>query len=278
MLSVVIPSLGANILNNTISSLNSGSIIPDEILISLPSLQHINQVNISDHNVRLINANCRGQVAQRIYGFEMAQHEYVLQLDDDIILDIKCIEILMDSIKKTKMSSFSPYYINFQNNSAHAKKSHNPIMAIYYWIVNGRKGYVPGTIAKAGINFGVNKNDINVGCSQIEVEWQPGGCVLHRRRNLIFNNYFPFPGKAYSEDLIHSFLLKESGIKMVTLLNAYCIIDADLGVDSIVNDFRARNYFTTIASLSKIRMLAFYASLIISITIKKISKYFYRHV
>jgi len=65
---------------------------------------------------------------------------------------------------------------------------------------------------------------------------------------------------------------------MVTLLNAYCIIDADLGVDSIVNDFRARNYFTTIASLSKIRMLAFYASLIISITIKKISKYFYRHV
>ena len=79
MLSVVIPSLGGNILNNTISSLNSGSIIPDEILISLPSLQHINQVNISDHNVRLINANCRGQVAQRIYGFEMAQHEYVLQ-------------------------------------------------------------------------------------------------------------------------------------------------------------------------------------------------------
>jgi len=276
MLSVVIPSLGGKILNNTISSLNSGSIIPDEIIISLPSLEHMNLVNISDKNVRLINANCYSQVGQRIYGFKIAQYEYVLQLDDDINVDIKCIEILMDAIKKTKMSAFSPYYINFQNNSAHTKKSHNPIMAIYYWIMNGRKGYVPGTIAKAGINFGVNKNDIGKELNQIEVEWQPGGCVLHRRKNLIFNNYFPFSGKAYVEDLIHSFLLKKSGVKMITLLNAYCIIDEDFGVDSIVNDFRARNYYTTIASLSKIRMLAYYVSLIISIILKKISRYFYR--
>jgi len=276
MLSVVIPSLGTKALNNTISSLNSGSIIPDEILISLPSLEHMNLINISDQNVRLINANCYGQVSQRIYGFKIAQYEYVLQLDDDIIVDIKCIEILMDAIKKTKMSAFSPYYINFQNNSAHTKKFHKPIMAIYYWIMNGRKGYVPGTIAKAGINFGVNKNDIGKELNQIEVEWQPGGCVLHRSKNLIFNDYFPFSGKAYSEDLIHSFLLKKSGVKMVTLLNAYCIIDEDFGVDSIVNDFRARNYYTSIASLSKIRMLAYYVSLIISIILKKISRYFYR--
>jgi len=275
MLSVVIPSLGGKVLNNTISSLNSGSIIPDEILISLPSLEYMNFVDVSDHNVSLINANCHGQVGQRIYGFKMAQYEYVLQLDDELILDNKCIEILMDAIKKTKMSAFSPYYINFQNNSAHTKKSHNPIMTIYYWIMNGRKGYVPGTIAKAGINFGVNKNDIGKELNQIEVEWQPGGCVLHRRKNLIFNNYFPFSGKAYVEDLIHSFLLKKSGVKMITLLNAYCIIDEDFGVDSIVNDFRARNYYTSIASLSKIRMLAYYVSLIFSIILKKISRYFY---
>ena len=262
MLSVVIPSLGGKVLNNTISSLNSGSIIPDEILISLPSLEHMNHVNISDHNVRLINANCHSQVGQRIYGFKMAQYEYVLQLDDDIILDIKCIEILMDAMKKTKMSSFSPYYINLQNNSAHhTKKSHNPIMAIYYWIVNGRKGYVPGTIAKAGINFGVNKNDISEECNQIEVEWQPGGCVLHRRRNLIFNNYFPFSGKAYSEDLIHSFLLKNNNLKLVTCLDAYCYIDKDIGllsIKDIINDLKARKYFVEMASLGKIRMYVFY--------------------
>ena len=262
MLSVVIPSLGGKVLNNTISSLNSGSIIPDEILISLPSLEYMNFVDVSDHNVSLINANCHGQVGQRIYGFKMAQYEYVLQLDDDLILDNKCIEILMDAIKKTKMSSFSPYCMNLQNNSAHhKKKSHNPIMAIFYWIVNGRKGYVPGTIAKAGINFGINKNDISEECNQIEVDWQPGGCVLHRRKNLIFNNYFPFSGKAYSEDLIHSFLLKSNNLKLVTCLDAFSYRDndiGDLGIKDIINDFKARKYFVEMASLGKIRMYVFY--------------------
>ena len=262
MLSVVIPSLGGKALNNTISSLNSGSVIPDEILVSLPSLESMNFVEVSDQNVRLLNANCYSQVGQRIYGFKMAQFDYVLQLDDDVILDNNCIEILMDAMKKTNMSSFSPYYINLYTNSAHhKKKSHNPIMAIYYWIVNGRKGYVPGTIAKAGINFGINKNDISEDCNQIDVDWQPGGCILHRRKNLIFENYFPFSGKAYSEDLMHSFLLKKNNLSLVTCLDAFCYIDKDIGhlvLKEIIKDFKARKYFVEMASLGKIRMYIFY--------------------
>ena len=43
-----------------------------------------------------------------------------------------------------------------------------------------------------------------------EVEWLPGGCILHSKKNLIKKNYFNFKyKKAYCEDLIHSYFLKK---------------------------------------------------------------------
>ena len=182
MLSVVIPSLGGDCLQHTISSLNSGSVKPDEILVCLPSASSIKQVNINYDNTRLINVGEYGQVAQRIFGFKESQYEYVLQLDDDIILENKCIEKLMISIKKNNKLAVSPYYMDHQHNSIHLPKSYSVFRKLYYWLMNGKEGYESGAIAKSGINFGVNLNDLN-DKGVVEVEWQPGGCVLHRNDN-----------------------------------------------------------------------------------------------
>ena len=112
--------------------------------------------------------------------------------------------------------------------------------------------------AKSGINFGINKDDYGVEGSEIEVDWQPGGCILHKRENLILDGYFPFSGKAYSEDLMHSFLLRSAGVRLFTCLDSYCYINADEGLDSLFHDFRARYHFVKMASLSKSRMILFY--------------------
>ena len=49
--------------------------------------------NIS--NVKIIETDVKGQVAQRIKGFFYAKSPYVLQLDDDIFLDNDCIKELL---------------------------------------------------------------------------------------------------------------------------------------------------------------------------------------
>tara|TARA_B100001540_G_C15571187_1_gene535018 strand:- start:361 stop:750 length:390 start_codon:yes stop_codon:yes gene_type:complete len=77
-----------------------------------------------------------------------------------------------------------------------------------------------GTVSHIGTNYGVDPNfmfnDIFIS------EWLPGGCVLHYKKNLIFKNYYPFEGKAYSEDLIHSFFLRNNKIKLLITKKSKC--------------------------------------------------------
>jgi len=44
------------------------------------------------------------------------------------------------------------------------------------------------------------------------VDWLPGGCVISHRKNIIYNNYFKFCGKAYFEDLFNSMERKKKNI------------------------------------------------------------------
>ena len=92
--SVVIATLGGELLKDTIEQLNKGSIIPTEILICIPEEDFIEGKEMEVFNVKIIKTECRGQVAQRAVGFREARCPYVLQLDDDIILDHSCLEEL----------------------------------------------------------------------------------------------------------------------------------------------------------------------------------------
>ena len=63
-------------------------------------------------------------------------------------------------------------------------------------------------------NFGVDpsfmKSDL------IETDWLPGGCILHLKNNLVMFDYYPFKGKAFCEDLIHSHFLKKKNKLFIT--------------------------------------------------------------
>ena len=47
-----------------------------------------------------------------------------------------------------------------------------------------------------------------------EVDWIPGGLILIRKEDCLHYDYFNLPGKAYCEDLIHSQLLKNKGVRL----------------------------------------------------------------
>jgi hypothetical protein len=102
--------------------------------------------------------------------------------------------------------------------------------------MNGKSGYKPGVVSLSGVGFGLDFNDKNQDKNQSE--WLPGGCVLHRLKDVITLDYFPFSGKAYSEDLIHSFLLRENGIKLYVCNNAIAYIEPIFYPDSLIELYR----------------------------------------
>jgi len=258
MISVVIPSLGGN-LCDTLDSINAGSIRPDEIIVCLPNDMHSVKDALKYKNLTIVYAEQYGQVYQRIVGFKHAKGDYVLQLDDDILLDRGCLEKLITSLKKLPESStVSPCLFNTNGKPLYDGRK-DGLLSIYYRLINSKVGYKPGGITLAGTNFGVNPND--VGSDMIRVDWQPGGCVLHRKEDLVLENFYPNKGKAYCEDLIHSFLLRKSGINLFVDTRAKCTTPLNPKLSllkEIVPDFKIRLYFVKMAKLSVTRMLIHY--------------------
>jgi glycosyltransferase involved in cell wall biosynthesis len=263
LLSVVIPSLGGN-LSATLESLNSGTVVPNEIIICLPNRKY--SVDELNKNIKVIYSNKHGQVFQRIHGFKEAKGDLVLQLDDDVVVSPNCVELLIDTLNQSKKAiAVSPCWYNSDDKKPlHQRRLSSFLMLLYYWIINGNKGYMSGEISLSGTNFGVNPNDVNK--KVIDVDWQPGGCVLHDKSNIIFNNYYPYKGKAFYEDLMHSFLLRESNVGLVVNVKAICMthINPRVGLGKeLFLDIRARMYFVKMANLSISRMCIFYVIYIV---------------
>ena len=261
MISVVIPSLGGD-LRETLNSLNSGTVKPDEIIICLPNKDHsVKDLSIYK-NTAVVYSEKYGQVYQRIFGFRKSKYEYILQLDDDVYVDKYCLEVLESIISSTKNVSISPlWYDTTYESPLTKKKKTSVLMSFYYWIINGSMGYAPGKISLAGTNFGVHPNYVDENSNLFEVEWQPGGCIMHRKENIVSEDYYPYSSKAYCEDVIHSHMLRKSGISLFVAIRAKCIIKKNprlLFRGELYRDYKARLYFVKMANLSIVRMYIHY--------------------
>jgi glycosyltransferase involved in cell wall biosynthesis len=265
-LSVVIATLGGPSLQKTIERLNEGSIVPDEILICIPSLEAERVKNIGFQNVKIVVTECRGQVAQRAIGFQKASHPMVMQLDDDLLVDHHCIQHLLTSMNTYGPKvAVAPCLMDISTGESIYKNARTNVLwdKLYYWFINGAKGYQPGGIACSGSVIGVDPA-CHIQEKLVEVEWVPGGCVLHDKENLILNDYYPFKGKAYFEDVMHSYYLKQAGIKLMVNVEALCwlepIISCNFTMDELFKQFRARKYTMQLfpsASFIRIYMVHF---------------------
>lgn len=278
-LTVVIASLGGDILKSTIEALNQGSVVPDEILVCIPKTEVHRVSHFSFNNVVVVATDCRGQVAQRAIGFQSASYALVMQLDDDMLVDEKCVEQLIDTLKSQGPEvAVGPYMIEKSTGrSVYDRTKKNKILdGIYFWFMNGSLGYQPGTITRSGLNIG--RDPSYTGQNSFPVEWLAGGCVMHHKFNLVLENFFPFEGKAYCEDVIHTHLLRMRGIKLLVDPKAHCRLETihfttlRLGefVDDLVFEYQARKYFVRISSRSLVRLHFFYLVRILIYIVKKI--------
>ena len=263
--SVVIATLGSQDLGKTISSLLSGKLPPKEILICIPEREAGNVKNLQSDDVRVVVTSCRGQVAQRVEGFKHVKYDFVLQMDDDIIVSENLVENLVAVLKSSAEKSVAaPGYFDIKSgNSLHRKPIMGASYRTYLFLINGNIDYIEGSVTNAGLNFGVDTTLINQ--DVLEVEWVPGGCLMHRKKNLIVDNYFPFTGKAYCEDLIQSYLLRAKGIKLLISRDAQCWTQLDSTFQSFsqlfkqkFDELRKRKYFVRLSGGSLARMYVFF--------------------
>ncbi len=223
--SVVIATLGGGALRETIDQLNRGTIVPREILICIPEAHADRVAALAIGNVKVVRTTCRGQVAQRAIGFRTAASSWVLQLDDDILLEHTCLETLFECMKGRAATAIGPTMVDLitglQSPFMRMPKNNGVLHRLMFAIANGANGYEPGKISKAGVNMALS----DTASEAYEVEWLPGGCVLHAREHLVLEAFYPFPGKAYSEDLYHSTILRSRGMTLVHCPRAVCRVD-----------------------------------------------------
>lgn len=264
---VVIATLGGGTLKTTIEALNRGSVVPSEILVCIPVNEASRAQALSFPNVKVIITDCRGQVAQRAVGFRNAAHDFVMQLDDDILVDERCIEQLLKTVNKFgNKVAVAPALINLATGESVYRKPevNGALHKLYYWLVNGSGGYQPGRINQVGAAIGIDLTGSDGGV--LDAEWLAGGCVMHRRENLVLENYYPFTGKAYFEDVIHSYHLMQKGVSLKVDAAAVCRLEMldtlSYGPQEYFNylaaDFKARKYAMQLYSKKSLRIYIFY--------------------
>lgn len=272
-ISVVIPTLGGPSLESTIAALNGASVVPAEILLCVPEREAGTLRRFAEPNVRVLATSTRGQVSQRAEGFRQAAHPLVLQLDDDLIVAATCLERLRETLLGLgRNSAVAPSLVDRDTGVSIYKKPARPAWAerIYYGLLNGRRGYEPGRVYLSGAAVGVDATA--PGPDVREVQWVPGGCVLHYREELVLDAYFPFPGKAFCEDIIHSHLMTSRGLRLFVDTRAECGVEsiADSTFDvrqfwrMLRQDYRARRYYLTIAKRPSPRLHLFVGTRILS--------------
>jgi glycosyltransferase involved in cell wall biosynthesis len=269
-LSVVIATLGGPTLRGTIEALNRGSVVPAEILVCIPQSEASSDIGIEVSNVRVLRTTVRGQVAQRIEGFKQAKGPFVMQLDDDILLDNECVARLQAALQRFPGSAVAPNLLDLQSSESVYLIRHDASLPrrIYNWLMNGKQGYREGTILKSGSPIGI----VPTACADgpIEVEWLAGGCVMHHKANLVLESYFPFVGKAYCEDLIHSHLLASRGVRLLIEPRAICRLEVSPPLRNppaaflreTYRDFIVRRYYMKLSRRAKGRMYLYYILLI----------------
>jgi hypothetical protein len=278
-LTIVIPTLGGDVLGRTIESIMAGSVVPQKILMVIPEDRVSSLPNLKYNNVEVLTTKFRGQVQQRIAGFSKSQTHLVMQLDDDIELAYDCIEILIGGIQAYIGNVALAPALRYRKNktSAFLSKKSN----LYYWLMNGSKGYQAGSVYLSGSPEGV---DFEGACNFIESQWLYGGCVLHRKSDLVLENFFPFKGKAYCEDLIHSAALRNKEVKLFFMSKAIAYFEMDsyityrptVFVQHLLSDFRARKYYNGYVGVKSNRIYFIYLIMVLNYLKSNIFR-FWRH-
>ena len=228
---VVIPTLGGKKLYKTVKYLNSGSLKPKKIICVYYYKFNFSLFKKNFKNIYFVKSNVRNQIHQRNEGFRHVKSNYILQLDDDIIVEKNTLLNLMKSkIKLGKKSLVGPVFLDLNKKSIHNEESNKKVISnIYkYFICAALYGIDKiGTITSLGLAYGVNAS---IKKKIVKCQWLPGGCVLFSKI-LLQNSFdkFSFDKKSFCEDIFFSIQRTKMKFKHFTITNSLAYTEKDKG-------------------------------------------------
>jgi hypothetical protein len=248
--SVVIATLGGNFLGKTIDALMNGSLPPGEILICIPTEHAYKTQHLATDVVKILAIEIRGQVKQRAYGFTQVKYGFVLQLDDDTHVEEHSLRDMVKVLAELGPgNAVGPIYYgphtgtcNHPLQNGFFKNIFDCVICAAPWGKNKM-----GALTSIGLNYGIDDSYINV--DLVEVDWLPGACALAHKNELVTEDYFPFPGKAYCEDILHSFFKKQKGTHLWIATRVRVLTDepvSRLSKEIVNKEIPIRRYYVTL--------------------------------
>lgn len=257
---VIIPSLGKKVLNETIEKLNNGSIRPKNIIcVIYNNKKFVPKKNYK--NLKFFYTHTKGQVSQRLIAFKKTKEKFILQIDDDIIIDFDCLKNLLISIKKLgKGNVVGPVYKSFQNKPIHVikKNKFQIVFDLYNFLICNSKFGIKksGTLSQIFLAYGIDPK-LKYKDRLIKTDWLPGGCLLTYRSDFISNPRYPFSGKAYCEDVFYSIIRNKRHISHFVDLDSKVKTSYKApNLKSFFGEFKVR--FFLVKKFKKIKILRFF--------------------
>ncbi len=231
--------------------------MPHEVIVVIPKMNQLKFKEYKSNLVKYVYVDFVGQVKQRIYGFSLANSDYVIQLDDDIIVDKYCFDNLLQSYKYFNGKFIvGPSFYFKDGTSCYANISKlSRLLSLLLFIK-----IKPGTVSPIGYGYGVNFSNLDL--NYIQSDWLAGGCLLLHRIDLPKEVHFPYSGKAYCEDLIFSALMRRKNFKIYIAKNAICFIDRPILNNhnyDLNSDYKARKYLLSISNSSLLKLNIWYS-------------------
>jgi hypothetical protein len=259
--SVVIATLGGSELEKTVAILRRGLYVPDEILVCVPAGMTIEACVQEDSGLRILRTPCKGQVAQRAYGLAASRNLYVMQLDDDVHLTEHSLEQLFAELNALGPgNALAPLLTNCvtgQYLTRYTDDLTGLVKNLSASLLGGAAWGAArmGQIDPSGIPYAIDR-DYCDGIIPIETQWLPGGCVICHQADLVTENYYPFSGKAYSEDVIHSLWWRKRGVRLWVAPNITActdVVDTPSTIKGMYAEYRARAHVVKLAGGSLFR-------------------------
>ena len=202
-------------LNLLLEKINKSTVLPKEVIISIPkNKKYLLDSSKYQFKIKIISKGF-GQVKQRIEGFKVAENSLCIQMDDDISFEKNFLEKFVNSFLKLPYNSvLAPSFFVDKKPFSVLISPKPPFAPLLYFILDGKLKPKYGAISKSGMPFGINPIYKRSDESLVKTSWIPGACVIHRTPNLLTDWTYPYPGKAYAEDLMHSYLLRAKNIEL----------------------------------------------------------------
>jgi len=245
---------GVNTIPLLLDSIQKNIVNPKEVIICGTHESDISSVSedfLSKNNVSFIVSDFANQIYQRNIALSKVNTTYILQLDDDVILDSNAIGNYCRHFSgpgsNKKVVCGYPVLPNGQHMSFYRVKNlyqSSKFIRLFFKIMNGFEELRNMSILKSGRIFPLVLDDQE----NIEPEWLHSCLMFHKDAigsKSIINSENNNGGKGYYEDVLFTLSLRKKGFKL--------ILDEDIRMThEYYSSIKPKDYINTIYRQKKI--------------------------